>query len=183
VQWKRGLGPLVIFISVLITPVFCAAKDAGWDVAGVRAGSDLTDGHSSSTNFALYEVFAAYRLPFEVGGGSAPTLRARLNGSAGALTRKEATGAIGSFGPSLVMGAFSDRLEIDGGGAVALISRHDFPARNLGGPVQFVLHAEMSIYVIRSIGIGYRFEHISNASLYERNPGVNFHILELKYRF
>lgn len=69
-QWKSGLCPLLIFISLFITPIFCEAKDAGWDVAGLRAGADLTDGHSSKANFALYEAFAGYRLPFQVGGES-----------------------------------------------------------------------------------------------------------------
>lgn len=31
--------------------------------------------------------------------------------------------------------------------------------------------------------IGYRFEHISNASIKRPNPGINFHMLRFMYRF
>jgi hypothetical protein len=29
----------------------------------------------------------------------------------------------------------------------------------------------------------YRFQHLSNASLGDDNPGINFHVLHLGYRF
>jgi hypothetical protein len=31
--------------------------------------------------------------------------------------------------------------------------------------------------------VGYRFQHMSNASIYNRNPGLELHLLELSYRF
>jgi len=167
--------------------VFCSSigqgREAGWDTVGIRAGADFTDSHSGVENFQLYEAFANYLLPGKWGGAPGLELRTRLDGSAGALKRRDKAGFIGTVGPSLALGMLGDRVEWDAGASVAYLSRYHFPYRNLGGPVQFVLHSGLGVYPLRNLGLAYRFEHISNSDLYGHNPGLNLHILELKYRF
>lgn len=182
--FKRG----IFWYSLLLCTAFGGsigqAAEARWDAVGVRAGADLTDGHGSCSNdFELYQLFANYLLPFQWRRSSALELRTVLDASAGALRRRSDTGFIASFGPSLALAMFSDRLEIDGGVAVAYLSLHNYPGRDLGGPIEFVSHVGIGVYPLGKIGIGYRFEHISNANLYRCNPGVNLHAVELKYRF
>jgi hypothetical protein len=33
------------------------------------------------------------------------------------------------------------------------------------------------------VQLGYRWQHMSNANIYDSNPGVNVHMLSLTYRF
>lgn len=55
--------------------------------------------------------------------------------------------------------------------------------RNLGGPIQFFIQAGFAVGVTEHIFVGYQFGHISNASRYSDNPGLNLHQIALKYRF
>jgi hypothetical protein len=72
---------------------------------------------------------------------------------------------------------------LDGGISAALLSEHQFGRENFGGPIQFVSHVGISFKLSANLGLGYRFQHMSNASIYNRNPGLELHMLELSYFF
>ena len=55
--------------------------------------------------------------------------------------------------------------------------------RNLGGPIQFFIQAGFAVGVTEHVFVGYQFGHISNASRYSENPGLDLHQVTLKYRF
>jgi len=175
----------------LLTMILCQtfgtsvgqAEDSRWGAVGIRGGMDLTDSHKSSRDhFEGYELFANYLLPLEWRGSSGLGLGTRLDTSVGALRKDGASAIKAAFGPSVTLGMFSDRVELEIGAAAAYLSKHEFPERNLGGPFQFVLHTGVGFLALGDLGIGYRFEHISNAFIYPHNPGVNLHVLEFNYR-
>jgi hypothetical protein len=176
---------------LLLTVLFCGAgthvvqaSKSGWDSVGIRAGVDLTDSHASGKgDFRKYELFANYLLPWNWRAPSSCELRTRVDVGAGMLARHGELGFIGSLGPSLALELFSGRVELDGGVAASGLSKHDFPGRDLGGPFLFNLHAGLGTFISRDIGLGYHYEHLSNADLYNRNPGLNLHMVELKFRF
>jgi lipid A 3-O-deacylase len=64
-----------------------------------------------------------------------------------------------------------------------IISKHKFGDENLGGPIEFTSHIGINFNLGRHFTIGYRLQHMSNAVLYEHNPGLNMHMLEAGYRF
>ena len=76
-----------------------------------------------------------------------------------------------------------DRILLDGGISAGLLSEHKFGEENFGGPIQFISHAGISFKLSDNLGVGYRFQHMSNASIYNRNPGLELHMFELKYFF
>jgi len=177
---------------ILLTVLFCFAlgslvaqtAEAWWDAVGVRGGADFTDGHASRNgNFQGYELFVNYQLPWEW--RTSPTVRllTRVDGSAGALNRKGTQGFLATLGPGLALDLFSGMLEIDGGVSPTYLSKHNLPGRDLGGHFLFNLHAGVSVFFWQSYGIGYHYAHMSNAYIYANNPGINLHMLELKYRF
>jgi len=107
----------------------------------------------------------------------------RIHLSAGALRGGGETGFIGSVGPSVALSMVRNLILLDGGISAALLSQHEFGRENFGGPIQFVSHAGITFKLGANLGVGYRFQHMSNASIYKRNPGLELHLLELSYFF
>jgi hypothetical protein len=179
---KRFLLTVLLYFACAFS--VSQAGEARWDSVGVRAGADLTDSNGSRKgNFWTYEAFVNYLLPWSWRSSSGLELRTRLDASAGVLTREKQSGFTASFGPGLALVMFSDRVELDAGLAGSYLSRHDYPGRNLGGTYLFNIHTGLSAYLYRGIGVGYHYEHLSNAYLDSCNPGLNLHMIELKYRF
>ncbi len=76
-------------------------------------------------------------------------------------------------------------LFIKGGIGANYISSHKIGTRNLGGHFIFsdMISLGIELFAITNykMEISYLFRHISNAGLYEKNPGVNFHYIEFEY--
>ncbi len=90
---------------------------------------------------------------------------------------------IGSLGPVARLSWGESPLFLDVGVKPTWLSRHQFAAENLGGNVQFISHAQIGCTVWRRCEIAYRYQHMSNARIYAKNPGVNLHLLTFQYRF
>ena len=175
---------LAFLVSCVLSFSGGAAAESGWDAAGIRGGADLTDSHAlHAGTFRQYELFVNYLLPWSWRRASGLELRTRVDASAGVLARGGTQGFLATLGPGLALEMFPSTLELDGGGSAALLSRHDFPGRNLGSTFLFNVHGGVSVFLYQVIGVGYHYEHMSNAYLYEHNPGINLHMLEVKYRF
>ncbi len=149
-------------------------------VAGLRGGMALDDRKSS---FRQYEAFIMRDLPWHWHLTKASDLRIRVEGTAGAMTSAGETGVIGSAGPNLVFSGFDGAVSLEGGVRIALLSRHRFGSEDLGGPLFFITHAGLGVRLSRNFSAGYRFQHMSNSSIYDCNPGLNMHLLELGYSF
>jgi len=178
--------------ALLLALLFCcafgfgtgAAAETGWDAVGIRGGADLTDAHGSQKGyFHAYELFANYLLPWSWRRASGLKLRTRLDMSAGELERSGYRAFLATCGPGLALDMLSDQVELDAGVSASYLNKHDFPGRNLGSLFLFNLHAGIDVHLFNDFGLGYHYEHMSNAYLYAHNPGVNLHMLELKYRF
>ncbi len=66
-----------------------------------------------------------------------------------------------------------------------LLSRTSIGDKDISTSFQFGDHvgAGLSFGNSGEFEIGYRFEHLSNASIKRPNPGINFHMLRFMYRF
>lgn len=64
-----------------------------------------------------------------------------------------------------------------------LLSEDEFDNLDLGGSFQFMTTVGFDFDIIEEWTIGYRFIHISNAGLHDKNPGMDFHDLNLIYEF
>ena len=171
---------LILLLLSFFWPQLGNANETGWIAVGLRAGLSTTDG---SEDFKQYELFATYGLPWSWELTPGWFLSTRINLSAGALRGGGDTGFIGSAGPSITLSMVQDRIFLDGGISAALLSEHKFGQENFGGPIQFISHVGISFKLSDNLGVGYRFQHMSNASIYNRNPGLELHMFELSYFF
>ena len=169
---------LVLALSVF-TPLPGHAQET-WTV-GLRGGFSAKD--VDHEDFQQYELFAAYPLPWSWQSTSGWTLATRLNGAAGALRDDQKSGFIGSLGPAVVLGKAGLPVSLEIGTAPTVLSRSHFNGADLGDKFHFTSHAGIHIQFGEVLDAGYRYQHMSNASLDNTNPGLNMHMFWLGYRF
>lgn len=171
---------ILLLLLSIFSPQPGSAEETDWIAIGFRAGLSATDGNE---DFEQYESFATYGLPWSWDLTPGWFLSTRINLSAGALRGGGETGFIGSAGPSITLSMVQGLIFVDGGISAALLSEHTFGHENFGGPIQFISHVGISFKLGANLGVGYRFQHMSNASIYNQNPGLELHVLELSYFF
>jgi hypothetical protein len=159
-----------------------------WELlnGGVRVRFDdkTVLGKKQPEVFREYDVFANLQLPWQHRHASGWGWSLRLLASAGIMQGLQETGFVASGVPVLVFGSRDGRLSVDMGAGLALLSRHRYALQDYGGPVQAALTFAVSLPLYRRVGIGYRFMHYSDASLYgNHTTGADFHMVELLYHF
>jgi hypothetical protein len=104
--------------------------------------------------------------------------------SAGALTGAGDTGFVGTLVPLIAIGPKNSLFSLDLGVGGALLSRYEFGDQDFGGPFQVVLTFGLRVPVYRGIVMGYRLQHLSDATLYgSKTRGADLHMFELLYSF
>ena len=171
------LGLLAVIIMAAGT---VGAEELSRWQAGGRLGFD--DGRNDE-DFNQVEVFLAHRLPFPFGGDLPLSLAISLEGSAGVISGGSTEGFVGAVGPGLAVGFWDNRLLLKAGVSPTFISKDNYGEEDLGGPVQFTSHIGLAAEAYRGLSVGYRLQHMSNAGLYDHNPGLNLHMLEVSWRF
>jgi hypothetical protein len=156
------------------------AFDINWRAAGVRAG--FNDDRNEES-FNQYEAFASVNLPWHWDLGAQWKFGTFLEGNAGALVGGGDTGLVASLGGGFYFDGFKDILEISFGLNPTYISEDTYGQEDFGGPIQFTSYININVTIKKHFSIGYRLQHMSNAGLYSANPGVNFHMITLGYRF
>ncbi len=159
-------------------PLFGAGID--WRSIGLRGG---VNDSGNDEDFKQYEGFAIWPLPWSRQWNSGWTVGTYIEANVGVLRGDDTSAFIGAIGPGFYITGIDGIVEISMGINPTIISKHKFGDENLGGPVQFTSHIGLNIILSNQIHIGYRFQHMSNARIYEDNPGLDTHMIELGYRF
>ncbi len=178
-QLKCGWMILVLLLISSATQS-AAVNDVGWRSVGLRAG---IDDNRNDEDFKQYEGSASWLLPWHRQWDSGWRFGTYLEASAGVLRGGGESGFVGSIGPGLYLTGFNNKLDISMGINPTIISKHKFGDENLGGPVEFTSHIGLNLNFARHFTIGYRLQHMSNCVIYEHNPGLNMHMIEVGYRF
>lgn len=139
--------------------------------------------HDKKHQFNQYDLFVNRELPWswQLQGGWDVT--PRLEATAGVLKGAGETGFVFSLGPTLALRSPGDRIMLDIGVSPTFMNRHEFGTQSFGKALQFTSHASIDVEVVPNLRVGYRFQHMSNASLSSVNPGLDLHMLAVSYRF
>ena len=150
---------------------------------GVSGGSPL--GRERQSDFNQIDLAATVRLPWEKELGGGWMLGTRMLASIGTLRgANESNGILTVVPLDIVLGRKDGLVAIDMGGGGALLSDSKFGRQNFGGPFQFVWTFGITSRVAGPLGIGYHFQHYSDATLYGQDSrGVDLHLIELIYWF
>lgn len=149
-------------------------------LAGVRSGTTF---EKDAGNFQEVDVFAARYLPWTWGIGDGWNLKPRLEASAGWLHDEGQEGFVGTTGPVLELRQGKFPVTLEGGVSLSALSRSDFPDRDLGGSFEFTDHVGVNWHLTKQLTAGWRYQHMSNAGIYKRNPGLNLQMLSVSYGF
>ena len=161
-----------------LAPAMAGAQETQ---VGLRAG--ISDNRNEA-DFRQVDLFAAHPLPWRTGEESRWRLGSRLEGSLGLLwCRQSQAGLVAAFGPALVVDSPARRWQFEIGLSPALLSRHRFAEEDFGGAFQFITHGAILWRFSPGVLVGYRGQHMSNAGLHSKNPGLNLHLIQLALSF
>jgi len=129
------------------------------------------------------EAIAWWQLPWGWTRESGWQIESFLTMGLGWLGGRGETAGVYRAGPAFSLRPPGSPFWIELGVSPTVLTRHTFGGLDLGIAFQFTSYAGMNWDLSRHWGLGYRFEHLSNASLSSSNPGLNSHSFTLYYRF
>jgi lipid A 3-O-deacylase len=165
-------------LALFFAPI--AGAEMRWLDMGVRVSLHATE---EREHFDQYELFANHGLPWSWHLPKGWDLTTKVEVTAGALDGGGKTGLVTSLGPGLLLTSPNGRFAFDGGSSAAFLSRDKFGRQDFGLRLQFISHAGVRFKLTPKVGIGYRYQHMSNASISAQNPGLDLHMLELSFHF
>lgn len=181
------VSTIVILFVIIVAesnPGFCQAWTL--EAIGIRGGLNFQDAGlppGEKEDFEQFDIFGIIGLPWGWEFPSGWEIRWRLNGSAGALRGSGDLGFIATAGPGIAFTKKSWHMTFDLGMGGAVLSDWKFGSQDIGGPFQFIGHGGATYHVLENFSIGYRFHHMSDATIYGSSRGVDFHMLEFSYHF
>ena len=175
----------LLFLLVLF-PIQSWGEKFEWTSVGIRGAVNFKDAGlppGEKVDFEQFDVVGVLGFP---GVWDVPwdwKARYQVNTTAGALRGDGETGFISTLTWGIAVTKQRWRTTLDFGLGGALLSKWDFPGQNIGGPFQFIAHGGVLFHLPWNLLAGYRFHHMSDATIYGNNRGVDLHMLELRYRF
>ena len=147
---------------------------------GVRIG--VNDTHKKDLDLSVYEIYLHTVPPiYSIADNIYDPLNISFETALGVIRDKTNSTLLFSMGPTLKLFNYKNIVSFSTGLKPSLMTNHVFENFDLGGTFNFKSNVALIISPNKKINLGYRFEHISNAGLYENNPGVNFHYVEVVY--
>ena len=143
---------------------------------GLRTGIPAT---SYSDDITQVDLYMTVELPWKTHSDSRFRVRSRADFTVGAINGSDRLSVLGSFGLSVAISSAQDRIAFIAGTGPAGLSRYRFRTETFGGPLQFISHIGTQIKITHKLSATYRFQHMSNANIYDRNPGLNLHAISI----
>lgn len=88
-----------------------------------------------------------------------------------------------TVGPVMRVGPAGSNLAVELGIRPGILFDSTSPGRDFGGTVTFFDHIGLLWEPMNGITVGYRYQHMSNGSLYSTNPGINMHLADIRVAF
>jgi hypothetical protein len=170
-----------MFILILLLVTFASSYASAETTVGLQGGFSSKD--VDEQDFQQYGLAVTGPLPWTWEITSTWSISSELIGSAGALTSEGKTGFIGSLGPRFLLSKEDLPVQLDLGISPTLLGKRKFEDANFGSHLQFTSHIGILFLFGDHWYAGYRFQHMSNASISSINPGLNIHLFQLNRRF
>ena len=177
---KRLYCIILALVLIGVGPHPLCGSEIVWRSIGLRGG---VNDDRNEEDFEQYEGFTIWSLPWSHQWDFGWSLGTYLEANAGILSGGGTSAFVGAIGPGIYITGMEGIVEIAMGINPTIISKHKFGDENLGGPIQFTSHIGLKFIFNHHYGIGYRLQHMSNGVLYEHNPGLNTHMIEVGYQF
>jgi len=168
-------------VVLLLAATFTSwAGEFRFHSTGIRAGMSTS---GKPHEFLQMETFADWDLPWKWDLGADWSLVPRFPVSAGWLHQHRHDAFVGTLGPSLTIGRKDFPLTLVAGISPTFLSQTTFYSKEFGSHLEFTDYVGLNYEPGKHWLVGYRYQHMSNASFSHRNPGLNLHMFQLGYRF
>ncbi len=175
---------LIVLMVLLSQP--CLGEIFEWTSVGIRGAVNFKDAGlppGEKVDFEQFDVVGTLGFPSQWDVPWDWKARYQLNTTAGALRGDGDTGFITTVTGGIALTKQRWRTTLDFGLGGALLSKWKFGRQNVGGPFQFIAHGGLLFHLPWNLLAGYRFHHMSDATIYGSNRGVDLHMLEVRYHF
>lgn len=172
---------LPILLCLIITPVWSNAETTHRLEIGVRGGA-TEGGYNLKEDYVAAEVYVLKQLPWGTTLNESTTLSTRFDAGLFYLEARDDEGGMLAVGADVVLGLWEDSVEFEVGFRPTWMPNNEYGKDDFGGWLQFTSHAGIAAKWHDTV-INYRYQHTSNASIFDPNPGLNLHMLGLGYRF
>ena len=172
---KRYLFAILLF---LLLPIPAWSLDSTMEL-GARGGVDTLD---ENEKFLSGEIYYLHALPWQKELSPSVNLYTRIDAGLAYLRADSHSGGWLAIGGDVVLSLREGAWEFEYGFRPTWLFESDLGGDDFGGPIQFSNHVGPTLNR-GPVALSYRFQHISNASLYNHNPGLDLHMLGLGVRF
>ena len=172
---------LLAVLCFLMIPVWSSAETTTDMEIGVRGGAD-DSGHKIGESYVAAEIYLLKQLPWGTKIGEQTTLTSRFDIAATYMKANGDESGMLAVGADLVLGLWDGYMEFEIGFRPTWMLDHEYGDDDFGGGLQFTSHVGLAINR-QSMVFSYRYQHMSNANIYDLNPGLNLHMVGLGYRF
>lgn len=170
---------LILFTWFVLTASPGNADVGTWNTVGFRSGASDT---RNDETFIQNEAYVTLSLPWKWKTSADWIVGSFVGINAGVLSCK-GDSFVGSIGPGVYIQSPDESVSLSAGIYPTYIGQSSFGKEDLGGNFQFTSAAGIDFHLYRRWSVGYRFQHISNGGLYDQNPGINNHMIEVGCRF
>ena len=148
--------------------------------AGIRGGFSSD---RKADDFVQAEAYSRWDLPWDWRWCENWSLGTAADLSLGYLTDQSDDGFVGTLGPVLIVERDGVPVIFEIGSSPTILSRHQFTEADFGVFFQFTTHAGLRWQINEVFGVAYRYQHMSNAGISERNPGLDMHMFSIGFDF
>ncbi len=176
---KRPASLILLVVTLcLISTAAGASTGFVSSAIGLRSGLSLR-----GEEIEQYDIFFARELPWTRTHTSGWRLESSGELTASLLHREEEDGLSTSLSLDLSLLSPDRRFSLGSGGGAGLLEDYVLGEYDFGGPIFFLFHAGFRLQLHPRVSLGYRYSHQSNGHIYNKNPSLNLHQLELQFSF
>jgi hypothetical protein len=161
---------------IVLTVALCsaaAAQAADLNTLGVRGGGDTG---IAREEYSAAELYYYRTLPWQKQLADGIVVYSRIDAGVGYLRTAPQDANWVAVGADVVVSFADGWVTLDGGFRPGWLGESRFGEDDFGGSLQFWSHAGLTVQLGR-LSLGYRFQHISNADIYDENDGIDLHMV------
>ncbi|MBT62240.1 MAG: hypothetical protein CML13_03415 [Puniceicoccaceae bacterium] len=151
----------------------------GFDRVGLRVGIDT----EADVDVIGYEVFGVADTAWSWDFSNDYELLFEFEGVAAVLNGEGTTGGLLKIAPQLRLDSDVFPVELVVSSGPSYLTEEKFGDLDLGGAFQFTSSIGLDWQIKENWTLGYRYQHTSNAGIYDVNDGLNLHSVSLDCRF
>lgn len=173
---KDELSVFILLAGMLLS----SAEEFRLESAGTRFGTSKI---GSDAQFYELDAYANWNLPCRWHCFCGCYLQWRVDVTAGWINGRGDDAFIGSIGPTFELAREGFPFVVEAGGSPAVLSRDQFGHTDFGIPFQFLTHGSILWRPRKRLTLEARYQHMSNANIGPKNPGLNMYMLGIGWRF